>query len=135
MTELLRKVKDDSATIDLEDAGALPAPSDEEDGKVLRDTDILSEPPEIDTTRAELPPRRRLRTGFVACAALCCVGNLISLISFLGAIVYYENACDLSEINALVTQLNASTATEVASFGAHAYNTIRATLADCTHGS
>jgi hypothetical protein len=134
MTEPLRRVKDDSVTVDLKDAGGLRPPSDEEDGKVLRDPDVLSEPPEIDTTRAEPPPRRRLRKGFVVCAALYCASNLLTLFAVVGAIAYYENTCDLSDINGLVTQFNASTATEVASFGAHAYSTIRATLAGCTHG-
>ena len=134
MTEPLRTAKD-SSSVDLKNAGPLPPASDEEDGRVLRDPEILSEPPEIDTTRAELPPRRRLRKGFVVCAILYCVGNVLSLLGVFGLIVNYEHTCDLNEVNSLFTQLNISSPDQVVSFSTRAYDTIRTTLASCAQHS
>jgi len=133
MPEPLRTIKEDSSSIELRDAGALPPPSDEdvEEGKVLRDHDILSEEPEIDTTRAE-PPPRRLLNGFVVCALLYCVTNVLMLTITAIAASYYGSHCDLSSVKALVT-VNVTTANDVLLHTTLAYNALRSALAECAY--
>jgi hypothetical protein len=129
MSEPLRTVKEDSSSVDLRDAGALPPASDEEDGKVLRDPDILSEAPDIDTTRAE-PPPRRLRKGFVVCALLYCVMNVLILTAMAIAASFYGPRCNLSGVKALV-MVNLTTANDVFLHTTLAYDALRNALAEC----
>ena len=69
-----------AATTDLKDAGTLPAV--DEEGAVHKEVDVYSEPPEIDTTRADPPPpvwRRRMLIG----AAVVVGCNLVVFVVFL----------------------------------------------------
>ena len=50
----------------LAEAGLPPADDDERDEREEREIDIYSEPPEIDTTRAD-PPPSKLRVGLLCC--------------------------------------------------------------------
>jgi hypothetical protein len=73
-----------AATTDLKDAGTLPTV--DEEGAVPKEVDVYSEPPEIDTTRADPPPpvwRRRLVIGtavVVGCNLVVFVVFLIGLL-------------------------------------------------------
>lgn len=131
MSEPLRAVKEDSARVDLKDAGELPPPSDDEEvGRVHRDPEILSECPEIDTTRAE-PPPKRLRKGFLVCVVLYCVGNVLSFLVTTAAAYYYGRNCDLNEVKALVRGANFTTTADVLLQTTRAYESLRAALTAC----
>ena len=73
-----RKVKVMSRADDfksLSDVGGLPPSEESDEGRVEREVDVLSEPPEIDTSRAEERPSRIKRFG-----VLCfCFPFLISV--------------------------------------------------------
>ena len=61
-----RKVKVMSRADDfqsLSDVGGLPPSEESDEGRVEREVDVLSEPPEIDTSRAEERPSRIKRFG------------------------------------------------------------------------
>lgn len=87
--------------ISLAEAGALSATTDDDanEGRVERETDVLSEPPEIDTTRAETPVPRYARWCVLSSMA-CGVINLAGLALSVFAVVkvYGNPRCPMSNV-------------------------------------
>jgi hypothetical protein len=85
--------KDGKRTVRLSavEEGDLPAANgdepDDEVGRVEREADVFSEPPEIDTTRADLPPRRNRLC--IWCGILCSVSVLALGVTVLAIIVVF----------------------------------------------
>ena len=91
----------------LTNAGALPpAEESSDDGRVEREVDVMSEPPEIDTTRAEEHPRRTL------CVLWCILPSLtlggFCILSILVFVVIHSK-CSVSDAFASIATLNTST--------------------------
>lgn len=105
---------DDAATdaavddVPLSAAGGLQ--TDEEEGRVERDHDVLSEPPEpFDTSRAETPPRR-LRKGFLTLVVAVCGFNFVCVIVVAGALALgmQRPDCPVDQLARQVAGLNTS---------------------------
>ena len=82
---------------------------DEEEGRVEREHDVMSEPPEIDTTRAETPPSRWRSRGAMVVVGLC-AANVIVVIMVSGAIALglRTDGCPVERLAHQVAALNTS---------------------------
>jgi hypothetical protein len=105
-----KKVKmedNENVTQTLAKLGALPPSSDDEEGIVDRDIDILSEEPEIDTTRAEeRPKRRKLCLVFFA---MCVLTPFFVVLAVSGIAFLVQNSkCSVSMLLDQLTNMNAS---------------------------
>lgn len=114
--------KDDA--IRLAEAGALQE-MDEEEGRVERDHDVLSEPPEIDTSRAETPPRK-FKKGFVTIVIAMCAINivLVVLVSCVLALGVSTPECEVDKLARQIALLNNTFAELV--------EAVEATVLSCT---
>ena len=92
----------------LSDVGALPPASEEsDDGRVEREVDVLSEAPEVDTTRAEERPSKMRRLGWICCLfpiLALMVGILVATIGF----VTSHSRCSVANVLDAMSALNAS---------------------------
>jgi hypothetical protein len=70
----------------LAEAGALPPSEESDEGRVEREVDVMSEPPEIDTTRAEERPRPIYRIGLLCCCCLPIVA--VTMIVLFSGLLY-----------------------------------------------
>lgn len=93
------KMTERSKMKDLSNAGALPPADDDDDGP-KREIDVMSEPPEIDTTRAERPPlvgarcARRARETVLVFSCLSLLSAIVVAIVFMTDLA--RNDCDAS---------------------------------------
>ena len=103
------RVVEPSEMKSLAEAGALPPTSEgSEDGIVERDVEVMSEPPEIDTTRAEeRPPDKRGRLCLL-CVCIPLVAILIVLAITGAAYATAHSNCTAVEVLNRLNNLSAS---------------------------
>lgn len=103
-----RKVKVTSRTDEfksLSDVGGLPLSEGSDEGRVERELDVLSEPPEIDTTRAEERPSRIKRFGMFCCCVPFIIAVAIVVVSLVAFASQYSN-CSSRTVLQRLSSLN-----------------------------
>lgn len=92
----------------LSDVGALPPPSEEsDDGRVEREVDVLSEAPDIDTTRAEERPSKMRRLGWICCLLPIIALVVVILVATIDFITSHSK-CSVADVLNAMSALNAS---------------------------
>jgi len=104
--QLMRSTDDFKA---LSDVGGLPPSEESDEGRVEREVDVLSEPPEIDTTRAEERPSRIQRFG-----ALCfCFPFFIAAAIVLVSLVAYASQHSTCSSRTMLKRLSSLNHTDI----------------------
>jgi hypothetical protein len=90
--------------------GGLPPAENDEDGIVARDVDVLSEVPEIDTTRAEDMPRagNYCCISFLVCLAIPLVGLLVAILASGILFASHQSTCSVYQVLDMLSRFNAS---------------------------
>lgn len=102
------RVVEPSEMKSLAEAGALPPSENSDDGIVEREVDVMSEPPEIDTTRAEeRPPDKRGRLCLL-CLCIPLVAILIVLTITSAAYASSHSNCTATEVLHRLNNLSVS---------------------------
>lgn len=91
----------------LSDAGALP-PAESDDGLVEREIDVLSDIPEIDTTRADPPPDKTFKRLGLFCCFLPFATLVGVLVVFSVLYLSSKSKCDTAEIFEKLGDVNVS---------------------------
>lgn len=89
-------------------AGVIP-PTDEssDDGRVEREVDVMSEPPDIDTTRAEEQPNHMRKLCFLCgMFSMLALGGIMMVTTLV--LVTSHSACSVQDVLASMATLNTS---------------------------
>ena len=114
VTKKVKMMEDDSddegAHRALAKLGGLPPAENDEDGLVARDVDVLSEVPEIDTTRADDMPRSSncCCIWFLICLAIPLVGLLVAILASGILFASHQSTCSVYQVLDMLSRFNSS---------------------------
>ena len=115
-TKVKKKVKmeddsdDEASHRALAKLGGLPPAENDEDGLVVRDVDVLSEVPEVDTSWADDVPRANncCCIWVLICLAIPLVGLIVAILASGVLFASHQSTCSVYQVLDMLSRFNAS---------------------------